>query len=106
METPTKFSRVKVSVDLDMALAFKKACAAPNVSMAAVLTQFIAGYSKGLTMVKVKPDYSTRHRRRVAIMRFVKQMEGVHHKLWSEYKNVKIGVKMECFFIVTINKYQ
>jgi hypothetical protein len=73
--TKTKLTQVKVSVDPVIADAFKKACAVANVSMAAELSRFMAGYSNGLVKHKAAPDYSTRRQRRRAIVTMIRQME-------------------------------
>jgi hypothetical protein len=70
------YTQVKVSVDPETASAFKKACAASNVSMARELTRFMAGYGNTETKQhKAPPDYSTRRRRRAAVSSLMKQLE-------------------------------
>lgn len=78
MNTAAKYTQVKVSVDPSIASAFKGACAASNVSMASVLTQFMAGYANS-TMAKKKPqpDYSTKRQRRAAIQKISLQLEQI-----------------------------
>jgi hypothetical protein len=71
------YTQVKVSVDPDVAVAFKRECAAANVSMAAVLTGFMTEYSNAAQKHKPAPDYSTRRVRRAAMMRIVRQMEQI-----------------------------
>ena len=68
---------VKVSVNPGVALAFKEACAAANVSMAGKLSQFMAEYSKAAVKPKPKLDYSTRRKRRVAVIMMARQLEQV-----------------------------
>ena len=70
-----KLSQVKVSVDPQIATAFKAACAASNVSMAAELTRFMVDYSKGTVKRKVAPDYTTRRKRRAVIKRILVELE-------------------------------
>ena len=82
MDTATKYTQVKVSVDSDIAVAFKKACADSNVSMAAVITQFMSGYSKSPVKTKAVLDYSTRRRRRTAVKGIIEQLEDM--KGWEE----------------------
>jgi hypothetical protein len=75
MGTAAKYTQVKVSVDPGTASAFKEACAASDVSMAAVLAQSMADYSKYRAKPKAMPDYSTRRRRRAAIKGFIGHLE-------------------------------
>jgi len=67
-----KYTQVKVSVDPGIASAFKEACAAANVSMAAELSKFMADYANGVVKHKAAPDYSTRRRRRAFIKSILK----------------------------------
>ena len=71
----TKPTQVKVSVEPEIAAAFKNACIASNVSMAAVLTQFMLDYSKGSIKSKAAPDYSTRRKRRAIAIRILNDLE-------------------------------
>lgn len=82
MNTAKQLTQVKVSVSLEIASAFKKVCAASNVSMAAALTQFMAEYSKTPVKPKAASDYSTRRRRRSAIKKIIMQLEQM--KDWEE----------------------
>jgi hypothetical protein len=77
MSTAAKreLTQVKVSVDSEIASAFKRVCAASNVSMAAELSMFMSEYSKGLVKRKAAPNYSTRRRRRTAIKALLVQLE-------------------------------
>jgi len=72
-----RYKQIKVSVDPVIASAFKDSCAAANVSMAAILSQFMADFSKTATSRKPLPDFSTRRRRRMAIQAIVKQLEQI-----------------------------
>ena len=72
-----KPAQVKVSVDPGIAAAFKAACAAANVSMAAELSRFMAGYAGCAVKRKAAPDYSTRRHRRTAIKAMVKELEAI-----------------------------
>jgi len=66
--------QVKISVDTEIASAFKAACAAANVSMAAVLSRFMAEYANDIDKRTAILDYSTRRRRRSAIKTIIKQL--------------------------------
>jgi len=70
----TKHTQVKVSVDPQIAAAFKKACAAGKVSMAAELTRFMADYSNSLVKHKAVPDYTTRRKRRAVVKRIISEL--------------------------------
>ena len=73
----TILKQVKVSVAPDVATAFKSACAASSVSMAAKLSQFMADYSKITQSRKTSQDFSTRRQRRNAIKKMIKQLEQI-----------------------------
>ena len=70
-----KLTQVKVSVDHEIAAAFKAACAASNVSMAAEISRLMADYASGSVKCKVAPNYSTRRYRRTAIKAIIKELE-------------------------------
>jgi hypothetical protein len=70
-------TQVKVSVDTQIASAFKKACAGANISMAAELSGFMASYASVRMKRKDAPDYSTRRRRRTAIRSIIEQLEQI-----------------------------
>ena len=71
----TKLAQVKVSVAPQIAAAFKGACAAANVSMAAELTRFMANYSNSMANNRDAPGYTTRRKRRTVIKRIIMQLE-------------------------------
>jgi len=71
----SKLTQVKVSVDPQIASAFKQACAATNISMAAELTRFMADYSGNSVKRKAASAYSTRRQRRTAIRKIIKDLE-------------------------------
>ena len=73
----TKYTQVKVSVDPQIAGAFKAACNVAGVSMAAELSRFMANYSNCLVKRKAVPDYATRRRRRTAVRAMVEQLERI-----------------------------
>ena len=70
------YTQVKFSVSPELAAQFKSACADNGVSMASVLTHFIAEYVQVACPVKTsEPDYlSTKRKRR-------KGIDNVFHKL-------------------------
>jgi hypothetical protein len=72
METVNQHTQVKVSVASDTADAFKTACKVQKVSMASVLSGYMAKYSE--TALKVKPDLKTRRQRRTAVRVIIKRL--------------------------------
>ena len=70
-----RYKQVKISVDPEIASAFKASCAASNISMAAVLSKFMADYSKSKVAKKPSPDYTTRRKRVAAARFYAKQFE-------------------------------
>jgi len=77
-----KHTQVKVSVEPGIASAFKETCAATNVSMAAVLGEFMASYAKCPVKLKTELDFSTRRRRRAVVKGIIGQLELL--KTWEE----------------------
>jgi len=75
MAIAANYTQVKVSIDPATASAFKKACAASNVSMASEIARFMSGYPSGPIRKGHAPDYSTRRRRRAAIKIIIGQLE-------------------------------
>ena len=67
--------QVKISVDRDVAVAFKAACAVADASMASAMSRFMTAYA-GLAPAKRNPlaDYSTRRHRRAAIKNIALQL--------------------------------
>jgi hypothetical protein len=76
LENEAKYKQLKISVNPKIVSAFKTACANANVSMALVLSQFMADYAKKPVTKKrdSEPDYSTRPRRRVVVSKIAKQL--------------------------------
>ena len=83
-----KRTQVKVSVDPEIASAFKTACIGSGTSMAVVLTQCMEDYAAHRKKPKAAPDYSTRRRRRAAIKGVIDNLEQM--KAWEEqvYENM------------------
>jgi len=75
--TATQVLQVKVSVDSEIATAFKAACASSNVSMTAELSRFMMEYANGTVKRKVAPNYSTRRHRRTAIKSMLNELEQI-----------------------------
>ena len=68
------YAQVKVSVKPDLAADFKAACAANGVSIASVLSGFMAKYTKTAPKPKADP-YGNRRRRRKLVAGIIAQME-------------------------------
>ena len=68
-------TQVKISVVPELAYAFKSACTASNVSMAEALSGFMAKYTN--TVIKRKPEYTTRRQRRTAVKSITQQLEQI-----------------------------
>ena len=77
IEARAKLMQVKVSIDPQIAAAFKSACADTNVSMAAELSRFMSEYANGTVKRKAAPNYSTRRHRRTAIKAIIKELEQI-----------------------------
>ena len=74
-----KYTQVKVSVVSEVAAKFKMACAIENISMAAVLSKFMADYAKCSIKQKVAQaqNYTTRRKRRVIVKRILIDLEQI-----------------------------
>jgi len=74
-----RYTQVKISVAPELVSSFKAVCAATNVSMASVLSQFMMEYCGNVRRKAVKPptDYSTRRKRRVAVKRILIELEKI-----------------------------
>ena len=68
------YTQMKVAAPPGLASAFKKACAASDVSMRSVLMEFMADYCKINIDKKKGTDYSTRGLRRAAIEKITQQL--------------------------------
>jgi len=71
------YTQVKVSVDPEVAAAFKEACASSGVSMARKLSQYMSEYSNMANKNKRSPEYSTKRQRRAAVKTIVQQLERI-----------------------------
>jgi O-succinylbenzoate synthase len=75
------YSQIKFSVPPEAAALFKSACAASSVSMASVLTRFIAEYTQSACQAELEAaDYvSTKRKRRRAIEEMASRMEAIRY---------------------------
>jgi len=69
------YTQVKVSIDPEVASAFKEACALSGVSMASQLSQYMSEYSKIARKTGRPPEYTTKRQRRAAYKLIVKQLK-------------------------------
>ena len=76
------YTQVKISIEPVVAESFKLACKAANISMAGVLSQYMAKFS-GLDSNGKSHDLSTKRQRRAAITKIIQQLERV--KVSEEY---------------------
>ena len=84
------YTQVKVSVDPEIASAFKSACAANGTSMARELSRFMFEYGKVTTKRKavVTDDMSTRRKRRRVVAEIINRVEMVKDSESASHKNV------------------
>jgi len=68
------YTQVKVSVDSKIATAFKSSCLASDVSMASVLSLYMAKYSGISSKNSSSPALSTKRQRRAAIDKVIQQL--------------------------------
>ena len=80
-----QYKQVKITVEAKLAETFKSACISTNTSMAGVLTEYMAKYSKSTQEKKPKPSLSTKRQRRNAIEIIVQKLEQIKESE-EEYK--------------------
>jgi len=89
------YSQVKVSVDPEIAAAFKTACGIAGHSMASVLSQFMAHYSA--TMKKsnstTEDDVSTRGKRRKLVQAYTQRLERVRAAEENYMSNIPVNLQ-------------
>ena len=74
------YKQIKVYVSPDLAAKFKAGCAAASVSMASVLSGFMADYCSETQRKSSKLsalDFSTKGKRRTFVRRMIEQLEAV-----------------------------
>ena len=73
----SNYSQVKVSVPSQLASAFKSSCLNSGVSMASVLSQYMANYSATSHKNASASSLSTKRQRRVAIAKVILQLQQI-----------------------------
>jgi hypothetical protein len=71
------YVQVKVSVQPEIAAAFKAKCLADGVSMASVLSHYMAQHCDAAKQNAPPADYSTRRKRRTAVKRILRELEQI-----------------------------
>jgi len=92
-------TQVKISVAREVASAFKSSCAAQNVSMTSMLTQFMADcINTAPTKKRSSPDYSTKRKRRAAIRKIIVQLEQIRAFETNYCNNIPDNLQGSVFF--------
>ena len=73
----SKYTQVKVSVEVEIATAFKTSCAESGESMAGILSQYMAKHSGAAHKSKPSSTLSSKRQRRTEITKIIKQLESV-----------------------------
>ena len=73
----SEYTQVKVSVDSQVAAAFKSSCLKSGVSMANVLSKYMATYSATSHKNRSVSSLSTKRQRRAAIVKVIVQLEQI-----------------------------
>jgi len=73
----SEYTQVKVSVDSKIAAAFKTSCISDDISMASVLSQYMAKYSGFSSKSHFSSSLSTKRQRRDAIEKIIRQLENI-----------------------------
>ena len=71
------YTQIKVSVNPELASAFKMKCAASGAFITSVLTMFMAGYSRRTAVRKPQAVYDTRRQRRQCVKRILLQLKAI-----------------------------
>jgi hypothetical protein len=75
----SRYTQVKVSIEPELAKAFKARCAAKGVSVASEISRFMSSETGGGRFPKPRPPdpYATRQKRRRALKALVDQLEAI-----------------------------
>jgi hypothetical protein len=73
------YTQVKISVDSQIAAAFKSSCSTSGVSMASVLSQYMATYSAASAKNASALSLSTKRQRRAAIAKVILHLQNILH---------------------------
>ena len=68
-------AQVKVSVDAQIAAAFKQACLSSGVSMASVLSDYMAKFSRTAQTKNSAANLSMKRQRRTAVVKVIAQLQ-------------------------------
>ena len=94
-----KYTQIKVSVDPETALEFKKSCNAAGVSMAGVISKFMADYSQTIKHKPPGDPFGTRRKRRGVVKNIILQMEQLadaeERYLYNMPENLRNSVNYE-----------
>ena len=82
------YTQVKVSVKPDLAIAFKAACAASGISMAAAISQFMAKYSAAASKSNYSPNLSTRRQRKAALQSIIHRLGRIRNNEEQYLNNI------------------
>jgi hypothetical protein len=74
-----EYTQLKVSVPSQIAAAFKSSCSTSGVSMASVLSQYMAKYSAAPHKNTSTPSLATKRQRRTAIEKVITQLQYILH---------------------------
>jgi len=87
--------QVKVTIDIDVATAFKQACVSSQKSMAMVLAQLMSDYVRQPLSPKgdTPRNYSTRRLRRAAIRGIIKELNSIKRSEERSRDNTPINLQ-------------
>jgi hypothetical protein len=71
------YQQLKISIDPELASAFKEACSLSGVSMTSKLSQYMSEYSGIAIKHKRSPEYTTKRQRRAAVKSIVQQLKSI-----------------------------
>jgi hypothetical protein len=94
-----RYKQVKVSVDPEIADAFKYACETAGVSMAGELSRFMSEFSavaKRRKLAATADDFTTRRKRRKAVAEMISRMEQVRDAEMHSHDNVPENLRGSC----------
>ena len=88
------YTQLKISIKPEIAESFKATCAASGVSMASILSKYMADYSHAPCKKKVPADpYATRKKRRGIVNGILSQMEQLAHAEKQYRDNIPENLK-------------
>jgi len=93
-----EYTQVKVSVDSQIAAAFKSSCFSSGVSMASVLSKYMTTYCAAPHKNGSDSSLSTKRQRRAAIAKVILQLQHILHSEESYRDRIPVNLQSSSLF--------